>query len=55
MQAGQVKYVPIEYSQWEDVLRQLPEKIAAKIDRMKRGGKKQAAQVKGGRRNLPDG
>jgi hypothetical protein len=38
------KIVPIEYSQWEKILSQLHEKVDAKIDSMRAGPKKQAAQ-----------
>jgi hypothetical protein len=42
---GQTRYTPIAYSQWEDMLNQLPAKIDAKTEKLKRGPKKQAAQT----------
>jgi hypothetical protein len=38
------KTIPVEFSQWEKVLNQLPEKIDAKIGKMPAGPKKQRAQ-----------
>lgn len=42
--SGRTKYTPISYSDWETMLNQLQDKVDAKIDRMARGKKKQAAQ-----------
>jgi hypothetical protein len=37
-------YVPVPYSQWEDILNQLQDKIDAKLKRLKRGRSKQKDQ-----------
>jgi|SRR5665213_488201 len=38
------RYTPIPYSQWEDILNQLPDKVDAKLKKLPRGKSKQEAQ-----------
>jgi hypothetical protein len=39
-----MKYTPISYTDWETMLNQLQDKVDSKINKMKRGKRKQAAQ-----------
>lgn len=41
---GRMKYTPISYTDWETMLNQLQDKVDSKINKMKRGKRKQAAQ-----------
>jgi hypothetical protein len=41
---GKVKYVPMEYSEWEKILEDVREKVDTKINKMSRGKSKQQAQ-----------
>jgi hypothetical protein len=41
---GAVSYIPIEYSEWENILNQLQNRIDAKLNKIKRGSIKQARQ-----------
>jgi predicted nucleic acid-binding Zn finger protein len=41
---GHVKYVPMEYAEWEKILEDMHDRVNEKLDRLKRGKAKQEAQ-----------